>query len=332
MFIVTDRERQDTTVLPETAEIDIEIGSDNDYSLTIPLREYKADLFPVGGCWYEPGTEYGGILDNPESSTKEKSITYSADTWRGLLSRKCIEPPSGEAFRVVSGELNTILRELLGGQFGTLFTVSDTDTGVSVRYQFARYCTLLDGITDMLTAVSYRLKIEAVEGEQLTVMLSAVPIVDYSQDEEFSQDGNVDFTLSRATAPINYMIVLGKGQLTARKVYYLHRSEDGTISEVSSIPDGLGVRVEIYNNTSTEDEGSGEDDDTDLIKEAKKRLEKLADTDSQNLTVAEDLGLELGDIVGGRDYITGMSIARPVTSVIYKKDGGKVSISYKVGG
>ena len=49
------------------------------------------------------------------------------------------------------------------------------------------------------------------------------------------------------------------------------------------------------------------------------------------MTVNDNVNLELGDIVGGRDYITGLTIAQPVTDKIVKYEKNKLSISYEIG-
>ena len=50
------------------------------------------------------------------------------------------------------------------------------------------------------------------------------------------------------------------------------------------------------------------------------------------IDVLEDIGLELGDIVAGRDRETGIFLKRPVSRRIIKTDGLTETITYEVEG
>ena len=56
-----------------------------------------------------------------------------------------------------------------GSFFLGFFTGADEDTGVKVtNYQFARYCTLHDGLRKMLQSVGYRMEIKFTQAEKKT--------------------------------------------------------------------------------------------------------------------------------------------------------------------
>ena len=44
------------------------------------------------------------------------------------------------------------------------------------------------------------------------------------------------------------------------------------------------------------------------------------------------MNVEIGDIIGGRDYDTGGHAAKPIAKKIYQVVGGKTSLGYKVEG
>ena len=44
----------------------------------------------------------------------------------------------------------------------------------------------------------------------------------------------------------------------------------------------------------------------------------------------EDVDLNIGDIVSGRDYVTGILVQKPVARKILKLKKGKISIEYKL--
>lgn len=46
----------------------------------------------------------------------------------------------------------------------------------------------------------------------------------------------------------------------------------------------------------------------------------------------EKADLELSDIVSGRDYVTGLHVAKPVVQKIFKISNGKERIDYKLKG
>lgn len=73
------------------------------------------------------------------------------DTWRGMLAYRIIEPPSGQDHLVLSGELNTVIRELIGDRFGGLFYVPEINTGITVsNWQMDRYVTLYDALMKLV--------------------------------------------------------------------------------------------------------------------------------------------------------------------------------------
>lgn len=323
-FIIADANRDDIGFIDKTAGVDIDIGSTDDFALSVNLKQYKSEKYAVGNMVYCIGTEYGGILDDPLISTSDNTVTFTGDTPRGMLKKKVIQPPPNQAYRLISGELNCCLNELMGEQFDMLFRVSDYNTGVELKnYQFDRYCTLYDGIIKMLKSVGYRLRIEFVYVDnKVTIELSAVPVVDYSNDVEFSQDSNFQFKIKKSTNRYNYMIALGSGELTDREIIILHQKESGEVSAVPSVPKGDGVKVYVYDASSSDA----------LEADAGNKFDEINTKDTYSMTIRDNLDIEIGDIVGGRDYVTGTVIAQAVTKKIIKLNNGKLTFSYEIGG
>lgn len=122
-------------------------------------------------------------------------------SWRGRLAKKIIEPPVGSDYKTVSGELHTVMKELIEPEFDGLFVVSQEDTGVTVsNYQFDRYCTLYDGIVKMLKSKGYRLQLSfrREQNELGYLYIEAVPIVDYSNRVELSKDCKLNYMFLEA--------------------------------------------------------------------------------------------------------------------------------------
>ena len=326
-LILADQNLRDIKPVMD-ADIDIAVGADeNDYEIGI-RREQWDDRYNYGNVFYIKNTEFGGIIGRKKINTAENTISLFGRTWRGKLGKKIIRPPAGQDYRKVSGELNTVLNELVTEQFNDYFVVSQEDTGVVISdYQFDRYCTLLSGITKMLKSVGHRLKIRYIQqerGQPGYVELSAVPIVDYSERIELSQDSRLNFVFDEMRNGVNHLVCLGKGELQERQVIDLYVQKDGSIGTTPYYT-GIGEVAEVYENTSSESD--------DLEEKGREKLQGLMNSTSFSMDV-ESLGIEVevGDIVGGRDYVTGMYAAKPVTKKIYKVENGKTSIEYEIEG
>lgn len=211
--------------------VDIDSGTDNDFEMISSVSDWTGDI-DYGCLLYIPDTEFGGIVSKIKSSTSKNEIYISGDTWRGKLNKKVIKPTAGEDYKKVSGELNDVLRaQIAECGLGDLFVVPVVDTGITVKnFQFNRYCTLLEGFEKMLAGVEYRLDIAYVKTNEVAhVRLQALPVVDYSGTQEFSQDSKLDFTVTENRGGINHLVCLGKGELKDRVVRHLYVQADGSI-------------------------------------------------------------------------------------------------------
>ena len=205
--------------------------------------------------------------------------------------------------------------------------VSSEDTGVSVtNYQFDRYCTLLDGLVKMLKSKGYRLQLSfrREQNEPGYLLVEAVPIVDYSDRIEFSRDCKLNYTMDDKQDGVNHLIVTGKGELQDRNILHLYVQADGSISKTQHYT-GLQEIAEVYENTSTETE--------ELEEQAREKLLGLMNKKTFKMDVAA-LGVDvnIGDIVGGRDYLTGMYMAKPVENIVYEIINDVESKTYKLEG
>ena len=265
-------------------------------------------------------------MNDLEVITRTREVVWRGPTWRGLLAQKIVEPPEGEDHLVVSGDLNDVLRELIGDRFGGLFSVPEIETGVSVTgWQVDRYVTLYDAIKKLLDSKGYRLQISYVEPEGLEygyVTVQAVPVVDYSEDLEYSREGKVEFSIRDYRGGVNHLICAGKGQNEERVILHLYVQEDGSIGETQHYT-GLAEHAATYEFSSA---------DLDKLKEdGTNRLKDLQNYKSIDVDIS-DIDLEIGDIVGGFEEITGTRLQKPVTGKIIKVQGGKITTEYKVKG
>lgn len=308
------------------ANLTVDLNGKRNFSLQIARSYWRPEL-TFSSLIYMLGTEYGGIIGEVLTDTALDYVELKGLTWRGRLAKKIIQPPAGSDYKVVSGELHTVMKALIEPEFDGLFVVSQEDTGVIVsNYQFERYCTLLDGVTKMLKSKGYRLRLsfQRAQGEPGYLFIEAVPIVDYSSRIELSRDCKLNYTMDDKRDGVNHLIVTGKGELQDRNVLHLYVGQNGSIGNTQYYT-GLQEIAEVYENTSTETD--------ELMSAAEDRLRSLAGKKTFKMDVAK-LGMDvgIGDIVGGRDYLTGMYMAKPVENITYEIINDVESVTYKLEG
>lgn len=294
-------------------------GNNKDFSLSIPASEWDGSI-TYGMRLFVPGEEYGGIVGEITTETELSAITVSGHTWRGLLSYKVIEPPAGEDHMIVSGDVSDILRILIGDNFSGAIVAGAGQLGITVsNYKFKRYCTLLDGLNDMLSSVGCRLDLRY---DEMTdrLIVSAVRVVDFSPDIELSQDYALQFKYDEIRNKPNHLIIGGKGELHEREILHLYTDPNGNIGKTQYYF-GIDEVVEFWDNTSSEE----------LEKDGRKHFREIMN--SSKLTMDIDSipdTARIGDIVGGRDYITGKSMKAPIENVILQINGDIITKSYKL--
>lgn len=172
------------------------------------------------------------------------------------MTKKIIQPLSGQDYATASGELNSIIKSKVEAEFPGLFYGVTADTGVVVNnYQYDRYCTLHTGLVKMLKSVGYRLDIRYQEGDVGMagyVKVSAVPINDLSSEYELTNDNNMNFTTDDNRRGINHLICLGKGDLKDRLIIHLYTDQNGTISQTQQYFKGAEEIVAIYDSSGSE--------------------------------------------------------------------------------
>jgi hypothetical protein len=291
----------------------------NDFQLSMPETVWNEMPVIKGHYLYEPGTEWGGRVEGIAHINGE--IQLKGATWRGLLARKIVSPPALSAYKVITSiDANTAISTLVGTSFGELIKVKSESAGVNVSGQF-RYTNLLSAIHTMLDQYGLRLKVEF-DGK--TVWLSAEAVTDLSDESELSQDYSAPVESSQdESQAYNHVIALGSGELVDREVIELYRDDAGTIS-TTPLPEGIEdkqIVLDFPNAESTEE----------LTKAATDKLIETAPVSEVSIDLSEAQGLNLGDLVGGRDRITNLQIVKPITQIIRRVDSSGESIEYKVG-
>lgn len=319
-LIYTNTDREDVGVLFDYS-FDLAFGSgENDFECTIAT---KAHCCQAGCFLYIEGTEYGGIIDSIQSKSAAQEVIYSGRSWHGILNSRVIEPDSGQDYFICSGEANAVIGSLITRLgLGDLFSASSENSKLTIsNYQMDRYISGYDGIKKMLKKVGGKLIFKVTnEG---SVVLSAVPIIDYTQVEEFNSD-LVDFEIKKSTNTVNHLICLGQGELAARTVIHLYADKDGNISKTQS-QTGLDEYTAVYDYSNVE---------------SSEELEKSGIEHLQSLWALNDISIDfdadsdtydIGDKVGATDNVTGLSASGIITKKIVTIKNGRISINYEVG-
>lgn len=293
--------------------------ADNDFELQVEEAVWEKHPMIKGHYLYEVGTEWGGMVE--DVNHVGTTVKVGGPTWRGMLARKIISPPAGQAYKAITAmDANQAIAALVGSSFGPLFAVSTDDSGVTVSGSF-RYTNLLAAIHSMLQQYGARLEI-IFDGTQ--VVLSAVSSVDYT-DTELSQEYEAPLESSVAYGEAyNHVIALGRGELAEREVVELWRLDDGTITTTTQ-PAGANDKQFVldYPNAESLEE---------LTSSATDKLIESSPVESIGINLDEiEIDFKLGDVVGGRDKVTGLTISKPITKKILKIDKNGRKINYKAG-
>lgn len=300
-------------------EYDFEVGDEeNSYLITCNSAEWET--IEDGSRIYIPNTEYGGLFKRLEVDTKKGTVAAGGYTWRGMLQNKIIIPPSGQDYATDSGELNAVIGARVSAAFPGLFVGSSTPTGVTVSYRYNRYVTLYDGLKAMLKSVGYKMQI-SYDQEAARVVVEAVPIVDYSNQIEYSSDMNADYTMNMEATGINHLICLGQGELKNRTVVHLYVDGNGNISTTQTYF-GVNEIVGVYDYAGATR--------ADLIQSGTEQLAQEVNKNTFNIELESEKDVAIGDVVGGRDYITGMKMTAPITTKIVTWRNGFEKTEYKL--
>lgn len=317
-LIYTDENREDINILFDYS-LDLAFGSsENDFELKTSTANH---VLREGYFLYIEGTEYGGVVDNIKVKTESKELIYCGRTYHGILESKVIEPDAGQDYFVVSGEANEVIGTLIERlALSDLFKASTDVSDFTInKYQFNRYVKGYTGIKAMLNSVGAKLHVTFEDGY---VVLSALPIVDYSQDDEFDTD-QIKFDIEKYYNTTNHLICLGKGDLADRQVIHLYSDAEGNISKTQT-QFGLNERTEVYDYSSVESieelEASGIEKFKELQNDGKVQMQLDASQE-----------YDIDDIVGAREFVTGITMSKPIVKKIVTINKGIIKIENKVG-
>lgn len=318
-LIYMNASKEDVGVIQDFV-LDLAFGSDeNNFECTVDLKNHCCE---AGFFLYFEGSEYGGIIDSIKVDTDSSEVTYSGRTWHGILDSKVLEPDAGENYLIISGEANAAIGSLLSRMgLASLFITSASSSGITIHnYKMNRYISGYAGIRKMLKSVGAKLQVTFHQG---MAVLSACPLVDYSEDEQFDTD-QIDFEITKVSNPINHVICLGSGNLSERTVIHLYADINGNISQTQTIT-GINEVTATYDNSNTES-------DEELINGGKELIKESWNQDQVEFNFnSDDEVYDIGDVVGALERITNISVSAEITKKIVTIKNNQTTISYKVG-
>lgn len=327
-LIITDAIGNEKGYL-QCASVDIENGDRNDFEIVLNRKNYNKEIYSPGCRIFAPGTEWGGVINTIHPSGE--LLYLNGPTWRGRLDKSVVEPDEGEDYLILTGDVHTVMQQVLKRQGLTeLFRVPQTSAGVTVtNYSFPRYYSVLEGFLSMLRSLGMKLVIKYIRGSANDigyVQLQASKIRDYSDQVEIGNDMQIRYDIKVDHGIPNHLICLGSGELKDRLVIHLYRNRYGQIVEQPYYTDVEKIDA-VY-------ESSAESDADKLRSDGIKRFKELIQsvTAKAYITVTDRINVDIGDIVSGRERITGIKVRVPVVRKVYTRNGREEIFDYKLKG
>ena len=297
----------------QTFSMDLAFGADEqDFEI-----EFSEPSLSGGELLYIDGTEYGGIIDEITHSTETDNVIYKGRTWHGMLAGKIVKPPSGSNYYTLSGDANACIRSLLSkvGLY-TILTGRTTSAGISVNYQFERFCNAYDGLLKMLASANAVLRIERHDG---ITELWAEPRTTITDEADSDL---MDFAITDSYRVPNHLVCAGEGELQDRVVVDLYADSSGNVSQTQTLT-GVNEIAVLYNYNNA--------DAAELIAEGTKELQSYQLGGGADLQVNNKGDWHVGDLIRVRDNRSGTVITSTINKKIVKVSNGVLSVDYEVG-
>lgn len=312
VIIYTDAYGNDVGAVRSFA-LDLAFGADE--------QSFECAFFGVnltgGEYLYIDGTEYGGIIDQYTQATNSNITTYIGRTWHGILAGKILKPESGYDYYSLSGDANECIRAIIQKtDLGAVFTGRNTQSGISVNYQFTRFCNAYEGLLKMLASANAVLKISRHDGMTEIWAESANTITDEADSDV------MDFTVTRANRVVNHLVCAGEGELQSRVVVDLYADASGNVSQTQTL---FGIdEVALYYNYSGADQ-------EELLAEGAKKLKEYQTNGGADIGRVGAGDWCVGDRLQVRDNRTGIVVTAIIAKKIVKVSRGVLTVDYEVG-
>lgn len=312
VLIYTDKYHVDVGAI-QTFSMDLAFGADEqDFEIA-----FSKPVLSGGELLYIDGTEYGGIVDKITQSTETDNVIYAGRTWHGMLAGKIVQPPSGQNYYTLSGDANACIASLLTKVGLTdVLTARSTSAGITVNYQFDRFCNAYDGLLKMLASANAILRIERHDGIT-ELWAQARTTIEDEADSDL-----MDFAITDSVRVPNHLVCAGEGELQQRVVVDLYADSSGNVSQTQTLT-GVDEIAVLYNYNNA--------DQAELIAEGTKELQSYQLGGGADLQVNNKGDWHVGDLIQVRDNNTGLVITSTINKKIVKVKDGVLSVDYEVG-
>lgn len=304
--------------LREIADYSLEVAFGEDEN-TITITADADVMPPNGGYAYIDGTEYGGTIDKIKSGTTIDTLSGTGRSWHGVLAGKRIVPASGQSHVIASGQVSTVLQQIIDMiGLSELFEApsAESDQVTISNYQFERFVDAYTGLKALCLAYGLKLTMRFASNK---VLLGAKAVVDYGSKVDSDL---LDFDITVTSRCTNHLICGGTGENENRAIVHFYADAEGNVSHTQTLF-GVDEIVGFYDYSNA--------DEAQLEEDGKKKLEELQTEGEVQVSVHDDLDIDVGDIVTGRDNRTGMIVSAPITKKIVKVDRGVATYSYEAG-
>ena len=312
VLIFTDAAHVDAGAI-QSFEMDLAFGADEQDFETA----FSNPVLTGGELLYIDGTEYGGVVDVITHSTETESVIYKGRTWHGMLAGKIVKPPSNANYYTLSGDANACIRSLLTKVGLTdVLTGRTTSAGITVNYQFERFCNAYDGLLKMLASANAVLRIERHDG---ITELWAEPRVTITDEADSDL---MDFAITDSHRVPNHLVCAGEGELKDRVVVDLYADSSGNVSQTQTFT-GVDEITVLYDYSNADREK--------LIEDGTKELREYQQGGGADLQVNNKGDWHVGDSIQVRDNNSGLVITSTIAKKIVKVKNGVLSVDYEVG-
>ena len=312
VLIYTDSQHVDAGAI-QSFEMDLAFGADEqDFEIA-----FSKPVLTGGELLYIDGTEYGGVVDVITHSTETESVIYKGRTWHGMLAGKIVKPPSNANYYTLTGDANACIRSLLTKVGLTdVLTGRTTSAGITVNYQFERFCNAYDGLLKMLDSADAVLRIERHDG---ITELWAEPRTTITDEADSDL---MDFAITDSVRVPNHLVCAGEGELQQRVIVDLYADSSGNVSQTQT-QTGVDEIAVLYNYNNA--------DAAELIAEGTKELQSYQLGGGADLQVNNKGDWHVGDLIQVRDNNSGLVITSTINKKIVKVKNGVLSVDYEVG-
>ena len=303
VIVIADK---DGKALRELSDYTLEVAYGEDEN-TITITADADVMPPNGGYAYIDGTEYGGTIDKIKSGTANNTLSGSGRSWHGVLAGKRIVPASGQSHVVVSGQVATVLQQIIDMiGLSELFEApsAESDQVTISNYQFERFVDAYTGLKALCLAYGLKLTMRFASNK---VSLGAKAVVDYGSKVDSDL---LDFDITVTSRCTNHLICGGTGENENRAIIHFYADAEGNVSHTQTFF-GIDEIVGFYDYSNASEE--------QLEENGKKKLEELQTEGEVQVSVHDDLDIDVGDIVTGRDNRTGMIVSAPITKKMSDK-------------